>query len=115
MAAPMELFSWLGVGLPSVDLDSLAMLTYVRFTGGPLKMHKITNPWQNPSGTLPVLWPIPVEIISVPHKTITHLLKEKYNADYDLSAWQRAEGADTLAFTSLLEEKLLWVLIHTFG
>uniref|UniRef100_A0ABI7X0B2 Metaxin-1 n=1 Tax=Felis catus TaxID=9685 RepID=A0ABI7X0B2_FELCA len=35
----------------------------------------------------------------------------KYNADYDLSARQ---GADTLAFMSLLEEKLLPVLIHTF-
>lgn len=29
---------------------------------------------------------------------------QKYNADYDLSA---KEGADTLAFVSLLEEKLL--------
>lgn len=36
---------------------------------------------------------------------------QKYNADYDLSARQ---GADTLAFMSLLEEKLLPVLIHTF-
>ncbi|XP_063550528.1 metaxin-1-like isoform X3 [Gorilla gorilla gorilla] len=35
----------------------------------------------------------------------------KYNADYDLSARQ---GADTLAFMSLLEEKLLPVLVHTF-
>ncbi|OWK05410.1 MTX1 [Cervus elaphus hippelaphus] len=62
MAAPMELFCWSGGwGLPSVDLDSLAVL--------------------------------------------------KYNADYDLSARQ---GADTLAFMSLLEEKLLPVLIHTF-
>uniref|UniRef100_A0A5F8A0I8 Mitochondrial outer membrane transport complex Sam37/metaxin N-terminal domain-containing protein n=1 Tax=Macaca mulatta TaxID=9544 RepID=A0A5F8A0I8_MACMU len=36
---------------------------------------------------------------------------QKYNADYDLSARQ---GADTLAFMSLLEEKLLPVLVHTF-
>lgn len=33
---------------------------------------------------------------------------QKYNADYDLSATQ---GADTLAFVSLLEEKLLPVLV----
>lgn len=33
---------------------------------------------------------------------------QKYNADYDLSARQ---GADTLAFMSLLEEKLLPVLV----
>ncbi|XP_022277005.2 metaxin-1 isoform X1 [Canis lupus baileyi] len=117
MAAPMELYCWSGGwGLPSVDLDSLAVLTYARFTGAPLKVHKITNPWQSPSGTLPALRTSHGEVISVPHKIITHLRKEtsppqKYNADYDLSARQ---GADTLAFMSLLEEKLLPVLIHTF-
>ncbi|XP_051013482.1 metaxin-1 [Acomys russatus] len=112
MAAPMELFCWSGGwGLPSVDLDSLAVLTYTRFTGAPLKVHKISNPWQSPSGTLPALRTSSGEVISVPHKIITHLRKEKYNADYDLSARQ---GADTLAFMSLLEEKLLPVLIHTF-
>ncbi|XP_032479995.1 metaxin-1 isoform X1 [Phocoena sinus] len=112
MAAPMELFCWAGGwGLPSVDLDSLAVLTYARFTGAPLKVHKITNPWRSPSGTLPALQTSHGEVISVPHKIITHLRKEKYNADYDLSARQ---GADTLAFMSLLEEKLLPVLIHTF-
>ncbi|KAG8519992.1 Metaxin-1 [Galemys pyrenaicus] len=112
MAAPMELFCWSGGwGLPSVDLDSLAVLTYARFTGAPLKVHKIANPWRSPSGTLPALRTSNGEVISVPHKIITQLRKEKYNADYDLSARQ---GADTLAFMSLLEEKLLPVLIHTF-
>uniref|UniRef100_A0A8C2QNX4 Metaxin-1 n=1 Tax=Cricetulus griseus TaxID=10029 RepID=A0A8C2QNX4_CRIGR len=112
MAAPMELFCWAGGwGLPSVDLDSLAVLTYVRFTAAPLKIHKISNPWQSPSGTLPALRTSTGEVISVAQKIITHLRKEKYNADYDLSARQ---GADTLAFMSLLEEKLLPVLIHTF-
>ncbi|XP_025237719.1 LOW QUALITY PROTEIN: metaxin-1 [Theropithecus gelada] len=112
MAAPMELFCWSGGwGLPSVDLDSLAVLTYARFTGAPLKVHKISNPWRSPSGTLPALRTSHGEVISVPHKIITHLRKEKYNADYDLSARQ---GADTLAFMSLLEEKLLPVLVHTF-
>nr|XP_004667302.2 metaxin-1 [Jaculus jaculus] len=112
MAAPMELFCWSGAwGLPSVDLDSLAVLTYARFTGAPLKVHKISNPWRSPSGALPALQTSQGEVISVPHKIITHLRKEKYNADYDLSARQ---GADTLAFMSLLEEKLLPVLIHTF-
>ena len=63
------------------------------------------------SGTLPALRTSDGKVITVPHKIITHLRKEKYNADYDLSARQ---GADTLAFMSLLEEKLLPVLIHTF-
>ncbi|KAL2771605.1 metaxin-1 isoform 2 [Daubentonia madagascariensis] len=77
MAAPMELFCWSGGwGLPSVDLDSLAVLTYARFTGAPLKVHKITNPWRSPSGTLPALQTSHGEVISVPHKIITHLRKE---------------------------------------
>uniref|UniRef100_H2Q074 Metaxin 1 n=1 Tax=Pan troglodytes TaxID=9598 RepID=H2Q074_PANTR len=77
MAAPMELFCWSGGwGLPSVDLDSLAVLTYARFTGAPLKVHKISNPWQSPSGTLPALRTSHGEVISVPHKIITHLRKE---------------------------------------
>ncbi|XP_025770968.1 metaxin-1 [Puma concolor] len=88
-----------------------SLQTYARFTGAPLKVYKITNPWRSPSGTLPALRTSHGEVISVPHKIITHLRKEKYNADYDLSARQ---GADTLAFMSLLEEKLLPVLIHTF-
>ncbi|XP_068934336.1 metaxin-1 [Petaurus breviceps papuanus] len=112
MAAPMELYCWAGGwGLPSVDLESLVVLTYARFTGAPLKVHKITNPWRSPSGTLPALRTSDAGVISQPHKIITHLRKQKYNADYDLSARQ---GADTLAFMSLLEEKLLPVLIHTF-
>ncbi|GLD68726.1 metaxin-1-like protein [Lates japonicus] len=38
-------------------------------------------------------------------------LSQKYNADYDLSA---KEGADSLAFISLMEEKLVPALIYTF-
>lgn len=38
------------------------------------------------------------------------LVFQKYNADYDLSA---KEGADTLAFVSLLEEKLLPALVRS--
>ncbi|XP_028911841.1 metaxin-1 isoform X1 [Ornithorhynchus anatinus] len=112
MSAPMELYCWPGGwGLPSVDLDSLAVLTYARFTGAPLKVHKIANPWRSPSGTLPALKTGDSGVISRPHGIITHLRRQKYNADYDLSARQ---GADTLAFVSLLEEKLLPVLLHTF-
>lgn len=98
-----------GAGLPSVDLDSLAVLTYARFTGGPPKVHEITKPWPSPSGALPVLRTSHGETISVQHKIITHLRKEKYNAADDLPAQQ---GADTSASTSLLEEKLLPILIH---
>ncbi|XP_074422527.1 metaxin-1 isoform X1 [Larus michahellis] len=86
-------------------------VTYARFTGAPLKVHRVTSPWRSPSGRLPALKTRDEGTISKTQQIITHLRKQKYNADYDLSATQ---GADTLAFVSLLEEKLLPVLIHTF-
>lgn len=94
-----------------MDPDCLAVLTYARFTGAPLKVHRVTSPWRSPSGRLPALKTRDNGTISKTEQIITHLRKQKYNADYDLSA---AQGADTLAFVSLLEEKLLPVLIHTF-
>ncbi|KAI2652633.1 Metaxin-1 [Labeo rohita] len=96
MAAPLELFCWKGdYGLPSVDVDCLTVLAYAKFAGAPLKVHKITNPWRSPTGTLPALKTREEGSISQPSKIIIHLRKQKYNADYDLSA---KEGADTLAF-----------------
>ncbi|KAM4664190.1 metaxin-1 [Discoglossus pictus] len=112
MAAPMELYCWKGdTGLPSVDVDCLTVLTYAKFSGAPLKVHKISNPWRSPSGRLPALKTQDAGVVFQTSRIITHLRKQKYNADYDLSAKQ---GADTLAFISLLEEKLLPALIHSF-
>ncbi|KAJ8335209.1 hypothetical protein SKAU_G00408480 [Synaphobranchus kaupii] len=112
MAAPLELYCWKGDwGLPSVDTDCLTVLAYAKFAGAPLKVHKITNPWRSPTGSLPALKTSEEGSVSQPSKIIIHLRKQKYNADYDLSA---KEGADTLAFISLLEEKLLPALIYTF-
>ncbi|XP_007254760.2 metaxin-1b [Astyanax mexicanus] len=111
MAAPMELYCWRGDhGLPSVDVDCLTVLAYAKFAGAPLKVHKITNPWRSPTGILPALKTREEGSFSQPSKIIIQLRKQKYNADYDLSA---KEGADTLAFVSLLEEKLLPALIYT--
>ncbi|XP_060721484.1 metaxin-1b [Tachysurus vachellii] len=111
MAAPMELYCWKGdYGLPSVDVDCLIVLAYAKFAGAPLKIHKITNPWRSPTGTLPALRTKEESSLSQTSKIIIQLRKQKYNADYDLSA---KEGADTLAFVSLLEEKLLPALIYT--
>ncbi|KAI1901436.1 hypothetical protein AGOR_G00034420 [Albula goreensis] len=112
MAAPLELYCWKGDwGLPSIDTDSLTVLAYAKFAGAPLKVHKIANPWRSPTGSLPALKTREEGSLSQPSKIIIHLRKQKYNADYDLSA---KEGADTLAFISLLEEKLLPALIYTF-
>ncbi|XP_031174963.1 metaxin-1-like [Sander lucioperca] len=112
MAAPDELFCWEGAwGLPSVSTDCLVVLAYAQFAGAPLKLRKISNPWRSPSGSLPALRTNQTETLSRPSDIIIHLRKQKYNADYDLSA---KEGADSLAFISLLEEKLKPALIYTF-
>ncbi|XP_072249606.1 metaxin-1a isoform X1 [Leuresthes tenuis] len=112
MAAPDELFCWEGDwGLPSVSTDCLVVLAYAQFAGAPLKLRKICNTWRSPSGSLPALRTNQKETLSRPSDIIIHLRKQKYNADYDLSA---KEGADSLAFISLLEEKLMPALIYTF-
>lgn len=52
-------------------------------------------------------WIFPVDLFT---RSVLHCpFFQKYNADYDLSA---KEGADTLAFVSLLEEKLLPALVR---
>ncbi|XP_051948585.1 metaxin-1b [Xyrauchen texanus] len=64
----------------------------------------------NCAGTLPALKTREEGSISQTSKIIIHLRKQEYNADYDLSV---KEGADALAFVSLLEEKLLPALVYT--
>ncbi|XP_020378938.1 metaxin-1-like [Rhincodon typus] len=111
MAAPLELFCWRGDwGLPSVDTESLMVLAYARFSGAPVRVHKLSNPWRSPSGVLPAL-KTEKDVVSQPLQILAYLRKRKYNADYGLSATQ---AADTLAFASLIEEKLLPALIYMF-
>nr|XP_057909353.1 metaxin-1-like [Doryrhamphus excisus] len=111
MAAPDELFCWEGDwGLPSVSTECLVVLAYAQFAGAPLKVHKMSNPWRSPGGSIPTLRTSQKETLSRPSDIIIHLRKQKYNADYDLSA---KEGADSLAFISLMEEKLVPALLYT--
>ncbi|KAF7644514.1 hypothetical protein LDENG_00220930 [Lucifuga dentata] len=88
-----------------------ANTAYAQFAGAPLKLHKTSNPWSSPSGSLPALRTNQKETLSRLSDIIIHLRKQKYNADYDLSA---KEGADSLAFISLMEQKLMPALIYTF-
>ncbi|XP_030323768.1 metaxin-3 isoform X3 [Calypte anna] len=110
MAAPMELSCWGGDwGLPSLHPESLTVMAYAKFSGAPLTVNTV-NSWRAPKGDVPVLVSEDI-VISQPAKILSFLRKQKYNADYQLSAKQ---GADTLAYIALLEEKLLPALLHTF-
>uniref|UniRef100_A0A3B3Z3S4 Metaxin n=1 Tax=Poecilia mexicana TaxID=48701 RepID=A0A3B3Z3S4_9TELE len=116
MAAPDELFCWEGDwGLPSVSTDCLVVLVRVRSASLRRKKssktsHALLLPMVSP-GSLPALRTNQNETLSRPSDIIIHLRKQKFNADFDLSA---KEGADSLAFISLLEEKLMPALIYTF-
>uniref|UniRef100_A0A8C8F315 Metaxin-1 n=1 Tax=Oncorhynchus tshawytscha TaxID=74940 RepID=A0A8C8F315_ONCTS len=83
---------------PDISQGLTSNVAYAKFPGAPLKVHKITNLWRNPTGTLPALKTTEESIgsLSKPSNVIIHLRKQKYNADYDLSA---KGGADTLAPT----------------
>ncbi|KAJ8781871.1 hypothetical protein J1605_006371 [Eschrichtius robustus] len=83
---------------------------YAKFSGAPLKVNVIDNTWRGSRGDVPVLT-TEDNIVSQPAKILNFLRKQKYNADYELSAKQ---GADTLAYIALLEEKLLPAVLHTF-
>ncbi|XP_072272420.1 metaxin-3 [Pyxicephalus adspersus] len=107
----MELRFWGGDwGLPSVHPESLVVLTYARFVGAPLKLNPVDYTWSSIQGFGPILISKD-EVTTQPTNILNFLRKQKYNADYVLSA---REGSDTLAYIALLEEKLLPAMLHTF-
>nr|XP_032831791.1 metaxin-1-like isoform X1 [Petromyzon marinus] len=109
MSAPMELQCWRGDwGLPSVEPGSLTVMAYAKFAGAPLKLQRTNNPWWTPTGSLPV-FKSGKNVITQPLQILDHLRKQNFNADYGLSP---KEGADTLAFIALVEQKLQPALTH---
>ncbi|XP_068127907.1 metaxin-3 [Hyperolius riggenbachi] len=107
----MELRFWGdGWGLPSVHPECLAVLAYARFADAPLKLQPVDYTWASLQGNGPILIS-KEDVITQPANILNFLRKQKYNADYVLSA---REGSDTLAYIALLEEKLLPAMLHTF-
>ncbi|MEE6458493.1 hypothetical protein FKM82_000306 [Ascaphus truei] len=105
----MELRCWgADWGLPSVHPECLVVLAYARFADAPLKVNPVDYTWASPKGIVPVLTS-EEKVITQPVNILNFLRKQKYNADYVLSA---KEGSDTLAYIALLEEKLLPATIY---
>uniref|UniRef100_H2LYM8 Metaxin 3 n=1 Tax=Oryzias latipes TaxID=8090 RepID=H2LYM8_ORYLA len=50
-------------------------------------------------------------VVQEPAQILSFMRKQRFNADYELTARQ---GADTMAYIALLEEKLRPALLHTF-
>ncbi|XP_041741646.1 metaxin-3-like [Coregonus clupeaformis] len=111
MAASMELRCWGGDwGLPSVHTDSLIVLAYANFSGAKLTVTPIDWTWRTLTGAVPELV-CQGSTVTEPAQILNFLRKQRFNADYELSARQ---GADTMAYIALLEEKLRPALLHTF-
>ncbi|XP_068167356.1 metaxin-3 isoform X2 [Antennarius striatus] len=111
MAAAMELRCWGGDwGLPSVHAESLVVLAYAKFCGAKVTVSPIDWTWKTLTATVPELI-FGDSAIQEPTQILNFLRKQRFNADYDLSARQ---GADTMAYIALLEEKLRPALLHTF-
>ncbi|XP_067375962.1 metaxin-3 isoform X1 [Channa argus] len=111
MAAAMELRCWGGDwGLPSVHTECLIVLSYAKFSGAKVTVSPIDWTWKTLTATVPELL-CGDTAIQEPTHILNFLRKQRFNADYDLTARQ---GADTMAYIALVEEKLRPALLHTF-
>ncbi|XP_031611129.2 metaxin-3 isoform X1 [Oreochromis aureus] len=111
MAAAMELRCWGGDwGLPSVHTESLIVLAYTKFSGAKVAVSPIDWTWKTITVTVPELL-CGDTAVQEPTQILNFLRKQRFNADYELTARQ---GADTMAYIALLEEKLRPALLHTF-
>lgn len=107
----MELRCWGGGwGLPSVHTESLIVLAYSKFSGAQVTASPIDWTWKTLTATVPELM-CGESSVTEPTQILNFLRKQRFNADYELTARQ---GADTLAYIALLEEKLRPALLHTF-
>jgi len=105
----MKLDVWTGDwGLPSIDPDCLAVLAYCKFSGAPVDVSYTGNTWRSPSGTLPVLRNEDVVHTKVPD-IFSYLRKEHWGSDSHISG---KESADTVAFSAMLEEKIVPAMLH---
>ncbi|TRY95874.1 hypothetical protein DNTS_021401 [Danionella cerebrum] len=98
MAEPaLEVLCWGGDwGLPSVQTDSLIVLSYGKFADAKIAVKSVDWTWRTITASVPQL-----------HFEGT----TRINADFELTAKQ---GADTMAYIALLEEKLRPALLHSF-
>ncbi|KAM8887015.1 metaxin-3 isoform 3-T3 [Spinachia spinachia] len=111
MAAAMELRCWGGDwGLPSVHCESLIVQAYAKFSGAKVTVSPIDWTWKTLTATVPELL-CGDSAVQEPTNILNFLRKQRFNADYELTARQ---GADTMAYIALLEEKLRPALLHTF-
>ncbi|XP_041362963.1 metaxin-1-like [Gigantopelta aegis] len=95
-------------GLPSSDPNCLAVLAYCKFSGVPVRIRKTGNTLRSPSGAFPILRHRAVTETKV-SGIFSYLRKQRWGSDFELS---NKQGADVIAYSSMLEEKLLPAILH---
>ncbi|XP_060063689.1 metaxin-1-like [Ylistrum balloti] len=107
----LELDIWGGDWeLPSVDPDCLTVLAFAKFCGVPCTAIKRNNPVWTPSGTLPVLRN--GNKSSSRMSEMLEIIRKKSPTGVTNQVGQN--DANIKAFTSLLEQKLLPAVLHTW-
>lgn len=96
--------------MPSVHFESLIVLAYGKFADAKITIKPIDWTWRTITASVPELHFDGCTVVD-PTKILNFLRKQRFNADYELTAKQ---GADTMAYIALLEEKLRPALLHTF-
>ncbi|RZF36678.1 hypothetical protein LSTR_LSTR014210 [Laodelphax striatellus] len=103
MNKTMELDVWKGDwGLPSVDLDCLETLAFIKFCGVSIKVNQKSNPFWSPSGTLPLFRHNKQKLTNI-DEIAGHLQRKNFSPDFALNSKQTA---DVVAFKSRIKEQL---------
>jgi len=107
----MELYVWEGdskLGVPSMDVECLEMMLYVKFSGAPVTIKRTSNPMSSPAKKLPAFVCSKGVFTDFPSMT-AYLRKQNYGCDHELSAKQ---CADVIAYQYLLKERLYPALLY---
>ncbi|KAJ2959364.1 hypothetical protein NQZ79_g5177 [Umbelopsis isabellina] len=116
---PLQLYVWgPAFDVPSIDPSCLALEAYLRVTSADFTVVYANDPQLSPTGVLnihckgqlPLLKDGPVWVAGA-KRIIAHLSKNSLNANASLTAEQ---AADSLAYISLIEEKLFDCLLFTW-
>ncbi|OWF54070.1 metaxin-1-like [Mizuhopecten yessoensis] len=96
--------------LPSVDSDCLTVLAFSKFCGVPCRAVKRNNPVWTPSGTLPVLRADGKSVSKM--SEMLEIIKKR--SPTGVTPQVGPNNADVKAFSSLMEQKLLPAVLHTW-
>ena len=110
----MDLYYWPPTskwGLPSFDIGSLHVLTYIKFSGADVGLHPVLKSWLRKEGKiLPCLTTPDDVLLENPENIIQYLKRHGFDPD---EAFDVDIGNNILPFSTLILEKLLPAVLST--